>query len=801
MFVGSDKDVKAFGQRVRFLRKLEGITQAQLAERAGLSLEHLNKLERGAAAPSFKAICALARALATEPANLLLFFSGEEQRGETDVGAADGDWRKHVSIVGAWAENSKGLSFWTESLGRLLGVSARRIGANGFRLDEFFLPEDRERFRRIQEDLGQGLLVAPEILRVRRTDGETRLVVIVAEVVAAQGAEPVKTMGCLVDVTEPLHLERALRTTRDVLEQRVCERTEALDKTISKLNTEIVERERVHRTLRETEVRTRVILDALPLLVAQLDTSGRYLFVNKHYATYFGVSPDKIVGSEYSEVMGAANFAKAKPFWSKCLEGERAIFEFAHEFPNGSRPVVYGQFIPARDDQGRVTSVYTWGMDISERKFAEQALLRAKEEAEAASKAKSEFVASISHEIRNPLGGLLAMLQLAALEDGNEERAEYLRSAMNASSDILHVLDDVLDLSRIEAHRLSVRSERFVPADTARSALALLAPEAQAKGLSIQERLSPVLDAEFLGDHARLKQIFVNLLSNAVKYTERGEISFRGWIEESADEGLRLVFTVADTGPGMSSEVKRIVFEPYERGEQPRHRMLRGAGLGLSIVKRLLDLMSGRIEIESEPDKGTTVRVSLSATPAPPRVARENGRASAPAPAYAIAAESPAVFAGSIDRNVRPLRILFVEDDALARVGLSRLLERRGHAVRPASDGKEALKALCAEPFDVVLMDIELPDLDGVEISRRVRGGLVDGCDSSVPIIALSAHALQGDHETSLEAGMDTHLVKPVQIGQLLAAIEEVLAARGHGPAMSAKTTEPTGPGGSGKPG
>lgn len=798
--MGPDSDVKAFGQRVRFLRKLEGITQAQLAERAGLSLEHLNKLERGAAAPSFKAICSLARALATEPANLLLFFSENEQRGAADAGAADGDWRKHVSIVGAWAENSQGLSNWTESLGRLLGVSARRIGANGFRLEEFFLPEDRERFRRIQEDLGQGLSVAPEMLRVRRADGETRLVVIAPEVVAVHGSEPVKTMGCLVDVTEPLHLERALRTTRDVLEHRVCERTEALDKTISKLNAEIAERERAHRSLRETEGRTRVILDALPLLVAQLDTSGRYLFVNRHYATYFGGAPDTIIGSKYREVMGAANVAKAESFWRKCLDGERAIFEFAHEFPNGSRPVIYGQFIPARDERGRVTSVYTWGMDISERKFAEQALLRTKEEAEAASRAKSEFVASISHEIRNPLGGLLAMLQLAALETGDEERAEYLRSAMNASSDILHVLDDVLDLSRIEAHRLNVRSERFVPADTARTALALFAPEAQAKGLSIRERLSPALDAEFLGDHARLKQIFVNLLGNAVKYTERGEISFEGGIEESAGEGLRLVFTVADTGPGMSSEVKRIVFEPYERGEQPRHRMLRGAGLGLSIVKRLLDLMSGHIEIESEPGKGTTVRVSLPATPAPARGARENGRVPTSAPSYAVAAEAPAAFAASTGGDALPLRILFVEDDALARVGLARLLERRGYAVRPASDGKEALKALCAEPFDVVLMDIELPDLDGVEIARRVRGGFVDGSDPSVPIIALSAHAMQGDREASLEAGMDAHLVKPVQIGQLLVAIEEVLATRDRGPDGSAKDKESSGPDGSGEP-
>gem|GEM_PF-4318343 len=779
--MGSDRDVKAFGQRVRFLRKLEGITQAQLAERAGLSLEHLNKLERGAAAPSFKAICALARALVTEPANLLLFFSGDEQRDETGACAADVDWRKHVSIVGAWAENAQGLSCWTESLARLLGVSAKRIGANGFRIDEFFLPEDRERFRRIQEDIGQGISVAPEILRVRRADGETRLVVIVAEVVAGQGSEPVKTMGCLVDVTEPLHLERALRTTRDVLEHRVCERTEALDKTISKLNTEIVERERAHRSLRETEGRTRVILDALPLLVAQLDTSGRYLFVNKHYATYFGGTPEGIIGAESREIMGTETFAKAEPFWHKCLDGERAIFEFAHEFPNGSRPVIYGQFIPARDERGRVTSVYTWGMDISERKFAEQALLRAKEEAEAASRAKSEFVASISHEIRNPLSGLLAMLQLAALESGEEERAEYLRSAMSASSDILQVLDDVLDLSRIEAHRLNVRSERFVPSETARAALALYAPEARVKGLLFRDRLDSALEGQFLGDHGRLKQILVNLIGNAVKYTERGGITFEGSVGESADEGPRLVFTVSDTGPGMSPEVREIAFEPYERGEQPRRRILRGAGLGLSIVKRLLDLMSGHIEIESNPGEGTTVRVSLPAKAAPPRAAREGDRPSTSTPSYAVAAEAWAPFAASPQTDVGPLRILFVEDDALARVGLCRLLERRGHVVRPASNGKEALKALCVESFDVVLMDIELPDLDGVEIARRVRGGLTDGSDPSVPIIALSAHALHADREASLGAGMDAHLVKPVQVDQLLAAVDEVLAARGSG--------------------
>ncbi|EPR40854.1 transcriptional regulator, XRE family [Desulfovibrio sp. X2] len=372
--------MKAFGQRVRFMRKLEGLTQAQLAECAGISLEHLNKLERGAAAPSFKAICALARALSTEPANLLLFFEPERQGGEASDEARHSDWLKHVSDLGVWHyDPASDKSVMSASLNRLLGRAPRQTEQTGCVLAEFVVSEDKERFRDACEHSRPGAEVGPLPLRVRRADGEARRVILT--VAAMPGAEDGSqaVVGCMVDVTEPLHLEDALRRTRDILEVRVHERTRELDRTIARLNEEIAEHEHTARTLRETDSRTRNILDSLPLLIATIDADERYLFVNRHYLHYRGNGLEDCIGRSVIEVMGPQNYARSIPYIRKALAGERAIAELPVMMPDGSAPYLYAQWLPTRDEHGEVSSIFFWAMDISERKFAEEALRKTEE--------------------------------------------------------------------------------------------------------------------------------------------------------------------------------------------------------------------------------------------------------------------------------------------------------------------------------------------------------------------------------------------------------------------------------------
>jgi len=369
-------DVAAFGKRVRFLRKLEGWTQAQLAEGAGISLEHLNKLERGAAAPSFKVICQLARALHTEPANLLLFPEAGGAPGERED-----DCLKHVSGLGSWhIDHLTGEIFTSAGLCGLLGLPARPVVGPDCMVKPRVIPADMPLYDKAHEQLAKAENVGPSAIRLRRADGEARHVVAVAEPLRDQAGNITGTCGSMVDVTEPLRLVKALRGTQEILEQRVRERTEQLGRTIEQLNTVIAEQESTSRSLRETEYRLRLILNSLPIMVAYVDRDERLLFVNERYARYRGGTPTDYVGRSVRDVVGDNAYVEvSQGNVRKALSGERVISEIQVDMPDGSRPYLYAQWIPTWNDQGEVDALFYWALDISERKFAEEILCRSEE--------------------------------------------------------------------------------------------------------------------------------------------------------------------------------------------------------------------------------------------------------------------------------------------------------------------------------------------------------------------------------------------------------------------------------------
>jgi signal transduction histidine kinase/ActR/RegA family two-component response regulator len=433
------------------------------------------------------------------------------------------------------------------------------------------------------------------------------------------------------------------------------------------------------------------------------------------------------------------------------------------------------------DDYGRHTLIMT-ARDISDRRAAAEQSARALEEAVEGLRLKTEFVATMSHEIRTPMHGVIAMSELLLATPLGPLEREYAATLKESAQALPAIIDDILDFSKLEAKKIELESVAFNPADVVAGVVNLVRAAAREKGLALHSFASPCVPVAVSGDPNRLRQILINLLGNAVKFTDSGAVTISTSLEADDGEAAVLTFAVRDTGIGVSDETRERLFEPFVQGDGSTTRKFGGTGLGLTISRRLVELMGGRIWLAEHDGPGSTfcftARCERTAEAIATVVPAADGlRPSDPHAALtAIGRERKAL--GSTSDNVpRRARILLAEDSALIRRVARFQLQDLEYEFDIVENGEQAVAAVASGDYQLVLMDLRMPVMDGLTAARAIRGA--EGATGGhIIIVALTANVLESDREACREAGMDDFLTKPLQLDGLRAVLERWLPNR-----------------------
>ncbi len=662
----------------------------------------------------------------------------------------------------------------------------------------------------------------------------------------------------------------------------------------------LLEQEDLERRVEARTAYLNALIENSPLAIVVLNTRGEIELCNPAFAKLFQYSRQESIGARVSELLGTPDSENL----TALLKGGGVVHQATRRYRKDKEIVDIELNAVNLLVDGEPTGFLAIYQDISIRKRSEEALQRAKEAAEAANAAKSQFLANMSHEIRTPMNGIMGMTELVLDTELSREQREYLNLAKMSADSLLSIIDDILDYSKIEAGKLEIDATKFDLSEDLTDTMKSLSLRAHQKGLELALEVQPDVPDALIGDRGRLRQVVVNLMGNAIKFTEQGEVVISVSCESRTDTDIVLHFTVSDTGIGIAKDKQVEIFEAFRQADGSMTRKYGGTGLGLSITQRLVELMGGRIWVESEAGAGSrfqfTARFGLQTDaeriviPIDPVILRgmrvlvvdDNATnrqilvrtlstwlmkpTAVPSAAEAIAAlesehsagrtfelvlldaqmpemdgfslaehlkknpaltsatvmmlssaglrdeasrcrelgiasyltkpvsssnllnsvltalgtgvkgrkESLAVTWSSLREDERRLRVLLAEDNPVNQLLARRMLERLGHTVTLVSNGREALEAHDQLPFDLMFLDVQMPEMNGTDAARAIRAReRVTGLH--VPIIALTAHAMSGDRELCLEAGVDGYLSKPMQGGKLKLEIERVMGLFG----------------------
>jgi PAS domain S-box-containing protein len=667
---------------------------------------------------------------------------------------------------------------------------------------------------------------------------------------------------------------------------------------------------------REMEERHLAFMNHLPAIASVTDEDGRYLYVNQPLSDTFNIRSEDLLGKTIEEWMPGAAESTRRHDREVLACGATMQFDDMIRTPDGGvRHWLSFKFpLGVRGDRKLIGTV---AIDITARKEWEVEVQHAKEEAEKANRAKSEFLANMSHEIRTPLNGIIGMTDLALDTELNPEQREYLDTVKFSADSLLTLINDILDFSKIEAGRVDLEAVDFDLQDNVETTLKTLAVRAHQKGLDLHCEVEPGVPETVSGDSSRLRQIILNLVGNALKFTEKGEVKVSVQPESGSPNGPNLHFIVSDTGIGIPPEKHDHIFKAFSQADSSTTRKYGGTGLGLTISTRLVDMMGGKMWVESEVGQGSRFHFTMRLPPVEARPVQSVSESSlltlrgvkvlvvddnvsnqrilqgilsrwgmnvtlaesgvqaleqlsaafTGAKPYALVLTDlhmPEMDGFSLVENIRQrkelsaatimmfssagqrgdgarcqelgvsayllkpirqselrgaifrvlnagdmnvqfplvtrynlegtatqqvsLRILLAEDNLVNQRLATRLLEKRGHQVTVAGNGLEALAAAGKNTFDLVLMDLQMPDMDGFEATAALREREME-TGIRLPVIALTAHALKGDRERCLEAGMDGYLTKPIRPQELDASLEIYTARKSS---RTAPETEPT---------
>jgi PAS domain S-box-containing protein len=585
--------------------------------------------------------------------------------------------------------------------------------------------------------------------------------------------------------------EAEARLARVELERRVEERTAELALVNEKLKQEIAEGERTQECLRNSEALYQSLVQTLPVNVFRKDRLGRFTFANTRFCTSLGRVPNEIIGKTDHDFYPPELAEKYRRDDAKVIETKEVVEDVEeHLKPDGQKLYVQVIKAPVFDGRGEVVGTEGIFWDVTERRKFEQELRQAKEAAEAASRAKSTFLAAMSHEIRTPMNGILGMTELLLDTQLAPEQREYLTLVNRSAESLLGVINDILDFSKIEAGKISLDHVPFRLRRELEEMLSVLGLSAHQKGLELACHVAPEVPDALLGDPGRLRQVLVNLIANAIKFTERGEVVVRvsadkvtgrrGGKEREETPSLpvclspclpvSLSFAVSDTGIGIPLDKQKFIFDPFVQADGSLTRRYGGTGLGLAISTRLVEMMGGKLSVASTVGQGSTFQFTA-------RFQIQQG----PCDELIPAQPSGVPFLPQHQRN---LRILLAEDNKVNQQLAVSILNKQGHSVEVVGNGKEALAALDSRAFDLVLMDVQMPQMDGFEATAAIRAQ-EKGTGQHIPIIAMTAYALKGDRERCLASGMDGYVPKPARSLQLLRAIESVV------PVVTESSSEP----------